>query len=107
MRRLPPVRHIVLYGSLRGGQPPFRRFDLERRLAALGQVRLRGVLYDLGAYPGAVLERAHGRFVGGLVRDDQSFRQAIGCATDANGGVEFWRASERQHSLDSERPSGP
>jgi gamma-glutamylcyclotransferase (GGCT)/AIG2-like uncharacterized protein YtfP len=48
-------QHLVLYGSLRAGQPSFARLGLGRRLKRLGPVRFRGRMYDLGDYPGVVL----------------------------------------------------
>jgi gamma-glutamylcyclotransferase (GGCT)/AIG2-like uncharacterized protein YtfP len=58
----------VLYGSLRRGQPEFLRRRLARRLTYLRTVRLRGVMYDLGDYPGVVLGPGAGLVVGELHR---------------------------------------
>ncbi|MBU1358702.1 MAG: gamma-glutamylcyclotransferase [Gammaproteobacteria bacterium] len=47
-------RHVFVYGTLRRGE----RNDIAHFLPRpdyVGQGRLRGLLYDLGAYPGAVL----------------------------------------------------
>lgn len=49
-----PDRHVFVYGTLRRGEAN----DINRLLPApryLGQARIRGVLYDLGPYPGLVL----------------------------------------------------
>lgn len=52
---LPSVdRHAFVYGTLRQGE----QRDINRLIPAprrIGHARVRGVLYDLGPYPGAVL----------------------------------------------------
>lgn len=61
---------LVLYGSLRWGQPGLRRLGLARALTWLGPCWVRGSLYDLGPYPGFSPEgrgRVHGDLV--AVRD--------------------------------------
>ena len=48
------VRHVFVYGTLRQGEAR----DINRLLPAprlLGNARVTGALYDLGAYPGLVL----------------------------------------------------
>jgi gamma-glutamylcyclotransferase (GGCT)/AIG2-like uncharacterized protein YtfP len=50
----PPDRHVFVYGTLRRGEAN----DINRLHPAprwVGPARLHGRLYDLGAYPGAVL----------------------------------------------------
>jgi gamma-glutamylcyclotransferase (GGCT)/AIG2-like uncharacterized protein YtfP len=44
--------HIVFYGLLRPGHGPFERFRLGDALEHAGPCRIRGVLHDLGPYPG-------------------------------------------------------
>ncbi len=51
---LPPVRHVFVYGTLRQGEER----DISGLLPAprwVGNARVPGVLYHLGAYPGVVL----------------------------------------------------
>ncbi|WP_159911066.1 gamma-glutamylcyclotransferase family protein [Pantoea sp. 18069] len=49
---------VAVYGTLRrGGINDIRRFQADVRW--LGHCRLPGQLYDLGAYPGLVLDGAH------------------------------------------------
>lgn len=48
------IRHLVLYGSLRRGQANFARLKLQAGLRFVRTVRFRGLMYDLGAYPGVV-----------------------------------------------------
>ena len=45
---------LALYGSLMRGFDGRRALELDRRLRFEGPCRLRGALYDLGAYPGLV-----------------------------------------------------
>ncbi|MDP3702085.1 MAG: gamma-glutamylcyclotransferase family protein [Hylemonella sp.] len=49
-----PERHVFVYGTLRRGEAN----DINRLQPAplcLGPARIRGVLYDLGPYPGMIL----------------------------------------------------
>ena len=67
----PAISHLILYGSLRRGQPSFHELRLDTRLRFMRMVRFAGALYDLGDYPGLLLEPARGEVVGELhlVRD--------------------------------------
>jgi gamma-glutamylcyclotransferase (GGCT)/AIG2-like uncharacterized protein YtfP len=49
-----PIRHIVLYGTLRAGHKAHARLKLRTALAYVGRCTLEGTLYDLGRYPGFV-----------------------------------------------------
>ena len=52
---MPATRHVFVYGTLRrGGRNDIARFRPPPRFVA--EARLRGTLYDLGSYPGAVLD---------------------------------------------------
>jgi gamma-glutamylcyclotransferase (GGCT)/AIG2-like uncharacterized protein YtfP len=54
-----PARHVFVYGTLRKGE----QRDINRLLPAprwLGPASVDGVLYDLGEYPGLVLQREPG-----------------------------------------------
>ena len=53
-RALGPIRHIVLYGTLRRGYKAHARLKLRSGLNYIGKCALRGTLYDLGEYPGFV-----------------------------------------------------
>ncbi len=59
--------HIVFYGSLRRGEANFERLGLGRRLGFVRPARIDGALYDLGDYPGLVIE-ARGQVQGELYR---------------------------------------
>lgn len=45
---------LFLYGSLRGGEPMFEELGLDHALEYVSEGTIRGDLYDLGDYPGAV-----------------------------------------------------
>jgi gamma-glutamylcyclotransferase (GGCT)/AIG2-like uncharacterized protein YtfP len=45
---------LLLYGSLRRGEPMFCEMGLDRALEYVRDVEFPGDLYDLGDYPGAV-----------------------------------------------------
>jgi gamma-glutamylcyclotransferase (GGCT)/AIG2-like uncharacterized protein YtfP len=44
---------LLLYGSLRRGEPMFEKLGLADALEFVGEATFPGVLYDLGDYPGA------------------------------------------------------
>ena len=61
-----PVRHVFVYGTLRaGGSNDIARFSPAPQRIADGVIA--GTLYDLGAYPGAVLG-GEGRVQGEIYR---------------------------------------
>ena len=52
---MPAARHVFVYGTLRRGRRnDIARFHPPARFVA--EARIRGTLYDLGSYPGAVLD---------------------------------------------------
>jgi gamma-glutamylcyclotransferase (GGCT)/AIG2-like uncharacterized protein YtfP len=61
------VTHLFAYGTLLAGRRPAAIARATRRLAALGAATVRGRLYDLGAYPGLVLDPAAASAVHGTV----------------------------------------
>jgi gamma-glutamylcyclotransferase (GGCT)/AIG2-like uncharacterized protein YtfP len=48
-------RYILLYGTLRAGQPAFLEYRLDDSLRPAGYAFIYGQLYDLGEYPGLIL----------------------------------------------------
>jgi gamma-glutamylcyclotransferase (GGCT)/AIG2-like uncharacterized protein YtfP len=52
------VMHLFAYGTLLGGRRPAAIARVAERLAVLGPATVRGRLYDLGEYPGLVLDPA-------------------------------------------------
>ncbi|AWL10649.1 hypothetical protein HMF8227_00141 [Saliniradius amylolyticus] len=48
--------YILVYGSLRRGTPKYFELGLDKQCEYLGERCLRGKLYDLGDYPGLILE---------------------------------------------------
>lgn len=68
-------RNVFVYGTLRaGGSNDIRRFSPQP--AFVGPGRLRGTLYDLGAYPGAVLA-GEGELVGEVYRIEPALELAL------------------------------
>lgn len=60
------LRHVFVYGTLRrGGRNDIARF--RPAPVFVGPAEIAGTLYDLGAYPGAVLHTSH-RLVGEVYR---------------------------------------
>ena len=56
--------YLFTYGTLRPGRAPGEINAVMAKLRVVGAGRLRGLLYDLGAYPGAVLDPAAAEFEG-------------------------------------------
>lgn len=60
-------RHLFAYGTLKPGLAPPEIAALTARLRPVGAGRVRGVLYDLGPYPGVVLDPEAETWVWGAV----------------------------------------
>lgn len=48
--------HLFIYGTLLPERAPYGMADAVRKLQYIGRASVRGRLYDLGEYPGAVLD---------------------------------------------------
>lgn len=79
------MRHLFAYGTLLDGVRPAAIARAAERLAALGPATVRGRLYDLGEYPGLVLDAAASEVHGTIlaVPDD-----GVLAALDAYEGFE-------------------
>lgn len=55
-----PGDHLAVYGTLLSGYSPHEAFGLPDRLGYVRSCTVDGVLYDLGAYPGLVVDGAAG-----------------------------------------------
>lgn len=53
------MTYLALYGSLRRGQPAYRRLGLDRALRFAGPCVIAGALYDFGDWPGLVEGDGH------------------------------------------------
>ena len=63
----PAPDHVFAYGTLQPGHAPEEIADIVRRFEIVGKGFVRGRLYDLGLYPGAVLDERSSRRVFGTV----------------------------------------
>ncbi len=82
--------HLFAYGTLKPGLAPRAVANVSARLRPLGEGRVRGALYDLGTYPGLVLQPGAATWVSGTVLelpDEETVLQAL----DQYEGVEFRR----------------
>ncbi len=82
-------RHVFVYGTLRaGGRNDIARFRPQP--ARVGEALVAGTLYDLGAYPGAVLGGA-GRIRGEVYRIDAQVEAALDRLEEVeeDGGGEY------------------
>lgn len=59
--------YLFLYGTLQPGRAPEEIAPTVGKLRRVGPGRVRGVLYDLGNYPGAVLDRETDSEIEGIV----------------------------------------
>jgi len=62
-----PIRHFFAYGTLQPGLAPEEIAPVLEKLRSLGDGFLFGKLYDLGPYPGAVIDPASAWLVYGTV----------------------------------------
>ena len=73
-------RYLFVYGTLRPGHAPAGIAAQVGTLRELGPAAIRGTLYDLGAYPGAVIDRSAGTTIDGTILrlpDDPSVLAAL------------------------------
>src|SRR5579864_5628973 len=59
--------YLFAYGTLHPEHAPEEVADLVRRFEPVGRGTVRGTLYDLGSYPGAVLDEGSTRRISGTV----------------------------------------
>ena len=65
----PASDHVFAYGTLQPGCAPEEIAEIVRRFEIVGNGFVRGTLYDLGSYPGAVLdENSSNRIFGTVFR---------------------------------------
>ncbi len=63
----PASEYLFAYGTLHPEHAPEEVADLVRRFEPVGQGTVPGTLYDLGSYPGAVLDDGSPRRISGTV----------------------------------------
>ena len=59
--------YLFAYGTLQPDHAPEEIADLVRRFEPVGKGTVRGMLYDLGSYPGVVLDKSNSRRISGTV----------------------------------------
>jgi gamma-glutamylcyclotransferase (GGCT)/AIG2-like uncharacterized protein YtfP len=68
------IEYLFAYGTLQPGLAPMKIARVAAKLRLVGEGFVRGVLYDLGGYPGAVADPgAKGRIIGTVMElpDDE------------------------------------
>jgi gamma-glutamylcyclotransferase (GGCT)/AIG2-like uncharacterized protein YtfP len=83
--------YVFLYGTLLPGHAPEEIAPAVRKLRRLGEGTVHGVLYDLGKYPGAVLDKSAGARIHGTVfelPDDEALLSALDAYEDFAPGNE-------------------
>jgi len=61
------TEYLFAYGTLQPGRTPEEVADLVRRFESVGKGTVGGTLYDLGSYPGAVLDDTSPHRISGTV----------------------------------------
>jgi gamma-glutamylcyclotransferase (GGCT)/AIG2-like uncharacterized protein YtfP len=86
----PMTKRLFIYGTLLPGREPAPLRSLLTRMTPIGPASVAGSVYDLGPYPGALLEPSVGRVFGHLfdVPDEDT----------------FWRALDAYEGFDSSQP---
>jgi gamma-glutamylcyclotransferase (GGCT)/AIG2-like uncharacterized protein YtfP len=62
-----PTRHLFAYGTLQAGLAPAEVAPIVAKLRPIGEGFVHGKLYDLGDYPGAVIDPASAWILYGTV----------------------------------------
>ena len=81
------VYHLFVYGSLRSGfRSPVYEY-ISRYFTFLGNSKVKGKLFDLGSYPGAVPSDENSFIIGELykIKDEAEFSWAIAQLDDYEG----------------------
>jgi gamma-glutamylcyclotransferase (GGCT)/AIG2-like uncharacterized protein YtfP len=89
---LPMIKRLFVYGTLLPGREPAPLRTLLTRMTLLRPASIAGSLYDLGPYPGALLDSSGGRVSGHVfeVPDEET----------------IWRALDAYEGFDPREPSG-
>jgi gamma-glutamylcyclotransferase (GGCT)/AIG2-like uncharacterized protein YtfP len=76
---LPMIKDLFVYGTLLPGREPAPLRQLLTRMTLLGPASVAGSLYDLGPYPGALLNSSGGRVSGHVfeVPDEEAIWRAL------------------------------
>ena len=83
----PGIYHLFVYGSLRSGfRSPAYEY-ISRFFNFIGEAKVRGKLFDMGSYPGAVPASDNTFIIGEIyvIKDDSDFSWAIGQLDDYEG----------------------
>jgi gamma-glutamylcyclotransferase (GGCT)/AIG2-like uncharacterized protein YtfP len=85
------MEHLFVYGTLRRSTAPPQLRALVEGWRWLGEAWVAGRLYDLGPYPGAVL-------------DDAGAERIFGELVELPGDPALWRRLDRYEGFDARRP---
>jgi gamma-glutamylcyclotransferase (GGCT)/AIG2-like uncharacterized protein YtfP len=91
-------QYLFAYGTLQPGRAPARMASVAAKLRPVGKGSVRGVLYDLGRYPGAVPDASAATKIAGIVMelpDETNFLERLdayeGCDPKAPEQSEYVR----------------
>jgi gamma-glutamylcyclotransferase (GGCT)/AIG2-like uncharacterized protein YtfP len=88
-----PIRHLFAYGTLQAGLAPPEVAPIIAKLRPLGEGFVAGKLYDLGDYPGAVIDPASPWIIHGTVYELPEDAEIL-CRLDAYEGPEYVRIEQ-------------
>lgn len=91
---------LFVYGTLLPGQAPPAMRDVVDRLRPVGTAAVRGRLYDLGAYPGMVLDPAAGDVLGRVLE-----LPPPSGPSDAPSAADLWRRMDAYEGFVPDAPS--
>ena len=87
------IRHLFAYGTLQAGLAPPEVAPIIAKLRPLGEGFVDGKLYDLGDYPGAVIDPASAWIIHGTVYELPEDAEIL-CRLDAYEGPEYVRIEQ-------------
>jgi gamma-glutamylcyclotransferase (GGCT)/AIG2-like uncharacterized protein YtfP len=92
-RRTELIRHLFAYGTLQAGLAPPEVAPIVAKLRPIGEGFVYGKLYDLGNYPGAVIDPASAWIIYGTVYELPEDAETL-CRLDAYEGPEYVRIEQ-------------
>ena len=92
-RMIEPIRHLFAYGTLQAGLAPPGVAPIVAKLRPIGEGFVYGKLYDLGEYPGAVIDPASVWIIHGTVYELPEDAEALR-RLDAYEGPEYVRIEQ-------------
>jgi len=88
-----PIRHLFAYGTLQPGLAPAEIAPIVAKLRLIGEGFLFGKLYDLGSYPGAIIDPASAWVIYGMVHQLPGSAEIL-ASLDSYEGPDYVRIAQ-------------